>query len=554
MQKREFRLTAVLLVSLYALSAYADDEGRGDGDRGRSKPVACADVTAFTSEGNTTITSATLVTSGSVTVTAPNGTTTTYTDLPAFCRVIGVSRPTSDSNINFETWLPTTATWNGKFLSNGEGGYVGSIGYAGMALYLRRGYATVSTDTGHLNTDPWWAVGHRERAIDYLYRAKHLTTVAAKGLIKTFYGKPARGNYFMSCSNGGRQGWIEIQRFPDDFDGLILGAPWNFQSHSNAGFVWNAQALSAPGAAIPVAKLPNITAAVLAACDADDGLVDGILTDPPTCKFNPDTLLCTGAETDSCLTAPQLTALKKIYAGPSNPRTGEHIFPGFALGAERQWAGLVQNLRATGLGTGYFGNLTFEDPNWDYSTFDFDADMAYADLRVGTLGNAIDPDLREARKRGVKIIQYHGWEEQTLQPAYSPEWYEEVVRANGGLEKTQDLYRLFMIPGMRHCSGGPGAWVVGQGTGQQPLVRDDLHDLQTAIESWVEHGKAPGKFIATKFTTDDVNATTVQFTRPLCAYPKIARYKGGDPNSASSFACVKPGRHRDDDRRGDDGD
>jgi feruloyl esterase len=292
----------------------------------------------------------------------------------------------------------------------------------------------------------------------------------------------------------------------------------------------------------------------MAACDADDGLVDGIVTNPFTCKFNPDTLLCAGAETDSCLTAPQLAALKKIYAGPSNPRTGRRIFPGFAVGSERQWTGLVTNLRATGLGTGYFANLTFENPSWDYSTFNFDLDMAYADLRVGILGNAIDPDLREARKRGVKIIQYHGWEDQTLQPAYSPEWYAEVVRANGGLKKTQVFYRLFMIPGMRHCSGGPGAWVVGQGTGQQPLVRDDLHDLQTAIESWVEHGKAPGKFIATKFTTDDVNATTVQFTRPLCAYPKIARYKGGDPNSASSFACVKPGRHRGDDRRGDDGD
>ena len=178
--------------------------------------------------------------------------------------------------------------------------------------------------------------------------------------------------------------------------------------------------------------------------------------------------------------------------------------------------------------------------------------MAYADLRVGTLGNAIDPDLKEARKRGVKIIQYHGWEEQTLQPAYSPQWYEEVVRANGGLEKTQDLYRLFMIPGMRHCSGGPGAWVVGQGTGQQPLVRDDLHDLQTAIESWVEHGKAPSKFIATKFTTDDVNATTVQFTRPLCAHPKIARYEDGDPNSASSFVCVDPRRNRGGHHQGDD--
>jgi len=529
-----------LVVVLAAATAHAKAE------EGRTRPVACADLTTFTSEGSTTVTSAALVTSGTITVTTPTA-TLTFNDLPAFCRVVGVSRPSSESNINFETWLPTT--WNGKFLSNGEGGYVGAIGYAGMASYLQRGYATVSTDTGHVSTDTWWAVGHRERAIDYLYRAKHLTTVAAKGMINAFYGKPAKYNYFQSCSNGGRQGWLEIQRYPDDFDGLVLGAPWNFQSHSNAGFVWDAQALSAPGAAIPVSKLNNITAAVLAACDGNDGLVDGIVTDPATCGFNPDTLLCTGAETDSCLTAPQLAALKKIYAGPSHPLTGEKIFPGFAVGSERQWTGLVQNLRATGLGTGYFANLTFENPGWDYSSFNFDGDLAVADFRVGTLGNAIDADLTAARKRGVKIIQYHGWEDQTLQPAYSPEWFETVADAMGGLKKTQKFYRLFMIPGMRHCSGGPGAWVVGQGTGQVPPVRDALHDLQIAVENWVEHGKAPSRFIATKYTTDDVTATTVQFQRPLCPHPQVAHYVAGDPNSAASFSCVGPGGADDEDDR-----
>jgi feruloyl esterase len=525
---------AGLAVALAAAGAHSKE------DEGHTRPVLCENLSAFISEGNTAVTSAALVTSGTITVTTPTS-TLTFTDLPAFCRVVGVSRPSSDSNINFEAWLPTTATWNERFLSNGEGGYVGTIGYAGMAAYLRRGYATASTDTGHVSTDTWWAVGHPERAIDYLYRAKHLTTVAAKGLIHAFYGRPASHNYFQSCSNGGRQGWLEIQRYPEDFDGLVLGAPWNFQSHSNAGFVWDAQALSAPGAAIPVSKLNNITAAVLAACDGNDGLVDGIVTDPLSCNFNPDTLLCTGAETDSCLTAPQLGALKRIYAGPSNPRTGEKIFPGFALGSERQWSGLVTNLMAAGLGRGYFANLTFEDPFWDYSTFNFDSDLAYADLKVGTLGNAIDADITAARNRGVKIIQYHGWEDQTLQPEFSPQWFDAVADAMGGLKKTQRFYRLFMIPGMRHCSAGPGAWVFGQGTGQQPLVRDALHDVQTAIERWVEHGKAPTRFIATKYATDDVNATTVRFQRPLCPHPQVARYVAGDPNNASSFACVGPG-------------
>src|SRR6267143_2795709 len=545
-----FNLRSLRFAFSFSLVLAAVPARAGEHDRDRSRRgVACADLINFTSEGVTTVTAATLVTSG--TVVTPAG--ATFNNLPTFCRVQGVSKPSTDSNILFEAWLPAS-TWNGKILSAGEGGYVGTIGYASIALNLQKGYATVSTDTGHVASDTWWAVGHPEKAKDYLYRAKHLVTIATKGLIKTHYGRPATRNYFQSCSNGGRQALIEIQRYSDDFDGLIVGAPWNFQSHSNAGFVWDGQALSAPGAAIPVAKLPNITAAVLAACDADDGLVDGIVTNPLTCKFNPDTLLCAGAETSSCLTAPQLAALKKIYAGPSNPRTGRRIFPGFAVGSERQWTGLVVNFRATGLGTGYFGNLTFEDPNWDYSKFNFDSDMAYADFKVGTLGNAIDPDLSEARERGVKIIQYHGWEDQTLQPAYSPKWYAQVVKANGGLERTQEFYRLFMIPGMRHCSGGPGAWVVGQGTGQQPLVRDDLHDVQTAIESWVEHGKAPSKFIATRLTRDDVTATTVQFTRPLCAHPKIARYKGGDRNSASSFVCVSAKGNGGDDDGGDDDD
>jgi feruloyl esterase len=525
--------------------------------RGR---VACADLTRLTFEGNTGVTAADEVTTGSL-VTA---TGITLTGLPPFCRVQGVSRPTGDSNIVYEVWLPLT-TWNGKFLSSGEGGYVGALNYTrrgldgGLDELLRRGYATASTDTGHVASDTWWAVGHRERAIDYLYRAKHLVTVAAKGLVRAFYGRPASRSYLNSCSNGGRQALLEVQRFPEDYDGVVVGAPWNFQSHSNAGFVWDAQALSAPGAAIPAAKLPAITAAVLAACDGDDGLVDGVVADPSRCGFDPSVLLCPGPETTSCLTAAQLGALRRIYAGPSNPRTGEQIFPGFAMGGENGWTGLVANLTASGLGNGYFANLVFEDPAWDYRTFDFDADMAYADLRVGVLGNAIDPDLSAARERGVKIIQYHGWNDQTLQPAYSPEYYETVVAAMGGLQRTQRFYRLFMVPGMTHCYFGPGATSFG-GVGQQiPPVRDPAHDVQSALEDWVENGVAPGRIIATKYVDDAAATRAVRLTRPLCPYPLVARYRGmGDPNDAASFACRRP-RHadrdpEDGDREGDDRD
>jgi feruloyl esterase len=341
---------------------------------------------------------------------------------------------------------------------------------------------------------------------------------------------------------------MEIQRFPDDYDGYVVGAPWNFQSHSNAGFVWNAQAINA--APIPAAKLPAITAAVLAACDANDGLVDGVISDPTRCRFDPRVLLCSGAETNSCLTSAQLGTLEKIYQGPRNPRTGQEIFPGFMRGGEAGWAGIVgnSNVAASGLATGYFANITFQSRTWDYRTFDFDQDMAYADLHVGLLGNAIDPDLSEAKKRGIKIIQYHGWNDQTLQPEYSPEYYESVARHMGGLHKLRSFYRLFMVPGMTHCYFGPGATSFGAVGQQIPPARDEVHDIQTALETWVEKGEPPNRMVATKYTDDAAATRTIRLQRPLCAYPSSPQYKGsGDPNDARNFVCKTPkGRVLDD--------
>lgn len=500
----------------------------------------CAKLTGLTFEGNTSITSATPVTSGSLMLSP----TVTVTNLPPFCRVQGLSKPSSDSSILFEVWLPQQADWNTRFLSAGEGGFAGNPAYTRNGLdgsmdeLLRRGYATAGTDTGHKAAEASWAVGHPEKVVDYLYRAKHLATVAAKGVIAAHYGRPPSYSYFSSCSNGGRQGLMEVQRYPEDYDGVVIGAPWNFQSHSNAGFVWNAQALNAPGATIPAAKLPAVTAAALAACDANDGLVDGVIADPRTCRFDPSVLVCQETDTDNCLTPPQVDALKKIYAGPKNPRTGEQIFPGFAVGSEAGWTNLVANLNAAGLPNGYFANLVFENPNWNFRTFDFDADMKTADMKVGRVGNATALDYSAASKRGVKVIQYHGWNDQTLQPAYSPEYYDQVVHANGGLEATQSFFRLYMVPGMTHCSGGPGATNFG-GTGQQiPPARDAVHDVQSALENWVEHGVPPAGMVATKFTDGKATTRTIKLTRPLCLYPSVAQYRGtGDPNDAASFVC-----------------
>jgi feruloyl esterase len=547
------RVACAVAVLLTSAGARAREEHEGGG---RGKRIACADLTSLRFEGNTSVTAATTVTSGTL-VTPANQ---TLTNLPAFCRVQGVSKPSSESNIYFEVWLPASI-WNGKFLSSGEGGYAGAPNYTRLGLdggldeLLRRGYATASTDTGHVSSDTWWAVGHPQKAIDYLYRAKHLVTVAAKGLVRAYYGRSASRSYFNSCSNGGRQALLEIQRYPDDYDGYVVGAPWNFQSHSNAGFVWNAQALSAKDAAIPPAKLPAINGAVLAACDGDDGLADGVIADPSRCAFDPDVLLCRSADSNSCLTQPQLDALKKIYAGPRNPRTGARIFPGFIRGGEDGWAGLVNNTTASGLGNGYFANLVFERPDWDYRTFDFDRDMAYADLKVGILGNAIATDLSAAKERGIKIIGYHGWNDQTLQPEYSPEYYERVARRMGGFRETQEFYRLFMVPGMRHCYFGPGATSFGAVGQQIPPARDATHDIQTALERWVERGVAPTDMVATKYTNDLAATRTVRLTRPLCAYPSVPRYGGlGDPNVAANFACVAPAAGHGDDENEDDDD
>ena len=534
-------LSATLVCAVIVRTSLAT-AGQSPAAQVTASEQVCAELVSLTFEGNTTIVATATVSTGSLVT----PTDQRLTDLPAFCRVVGVSRPTNDSTINFEVWLPADS-WNGKFVSSGEGGFAGRLNYTRLGLdggldeWLRRGYATASTDTGHLSTDDSWAVGHPERVIDYAYRSKHLVTVAAKGLIEAYYGRAATYSYFNSCSNGGRQALMEVQRYPGDFDGVVVGAPWNYQSHSNAGFVWSAQTLSAPGAAIPPAKLPAIEAAAIAACDATDGLVDGLIEEPNKCTFEPESLRCTTADSDECLTAPQVASLEKLYSGPKHPRTGASIFPGWTIGSERGWERWVVADGVTNHGRTYFSNLVFEDPNWDYRTFDFDADLAFAESKVGFHADAIETDLSAAKQQGVKIIQYHGWNDQTLQPGYSPIYYERVAAAMGGLVETQDFYRLFMVPGMAHCYRGAGANSFG-GVGQQiPPHRDAMHDVQVALEEWVETGVAPDQLIATKYTDDDADTTSVEFTRKLCPYPSVARYsQTGDSRQAESFICTNP--------------
>ncbi|MCW2989299.1 MAG: feruloyl esterase [Solirubrobacterales bacterium] len=500
--------------------------------------AACAALTGATLPGGTTITEAAAVPAGALRLTDR----ITATNLPAFCRVQGVSRPTPDSNIHFEVWLPGPAGWNGKFLSAGEGGYAGQVRYGGSSAdgaldsNLRRGYATASTDTGHETAEPHFAIGHPERGIDYLIRAKHVTTVAAKAIIARFYGRAPIRSYFSSCSNGGREGLLEAQLYPDDFDGIIVGAPWNLQSRSTIAHLWMRKLLNAPGAAIPAEKLLMVHTAVLKACDASDGLADGVINDPLSCRFEPKTLQCKAGDALNCLTALQVASLTKIYRGPRDPRDGSSLFPGFAMGRETNTFGRPDSVG--GMPEGFVTNFVHQDANWDWRTFDPEKDRAPT-LAAGRIGDAGSTDFEAAKRRGVKIIQYHGWNDPGIPPGNSVRYYDQVTKTNGGLAKTQGFYRLFMVPGMGHCAGDVGASNFG-GAGQHPPpVRDGDHDLVTALENWVERGTAPGEFIATKYAGAEGVAGAVKFQRRLCLYPAVAKYKGaGDPNEAANFACA----------------
>ena len=480
------------------------------------------------------------------------------------CRVTGSIKPTSDSDIRFELWMPLSG-WNGKFLSAGEGGYAGTINYGGIRGALLRGYAGGSTDTGHVGGNADFAPGHPEKVTDFGWRGKHLQAARSKDLVRAFYGEPARHSYFSSCSNGGRQALHEIQRFPEDYDGLLVGAPANNWTHHFAGFIWNEQALwNTSGAWVGNSKLAAVQAKTLEQCDALDGVKDGVAEDPRRCTFDPASLSCpAGTDGGSCLTPPQVAAVKKIMAGPRNPRTGEQIYPGYftsAAGEAASWPAWITGPATPGasiqafFGNSFFARIVNEIPApgvWDFSTFNFHSDVAFADGKTARTMNATEADLSafvHANRRG-KIIMWHGWEDPAISARDAVDYYEKVVRAN---EDAKDFFRLFMVPGMLHCSDGPGPNSFGQNLAQnRPLSNSPEHDVLSALERWVEEGVAPKSIVAVKYVNNDP-ALGIQRTRPLCAYPKLAMYKGsGSTDDAANFECRNP-NHKKGQRKEDD--
>jgi feruloyl esterase len=450
----------------------------------------------------------------------------------AFCRVAAMSRP----QVRFEVWLPQD--WNGKFQGVGNGGTAGVIPYPAMLGALNRGYAVAGTDTGHVNNpdipfDATWSLGHPELVVDYAYRSTHVAAEHGKAIARAFYNRQPSRAYFVGCSKGGQQALIEAQRYPGDYDGIIAGDPGNNHVRFYAGgHLWYALAtLKDPESYIPPDRLPILTDAVNAACDRLDGIADGVIDDPRQCKFDPAVLMCkAGQDPQRCFTPKQVTTIKAIWSGARNSK-GELVYPGLVPGAEAAaggWASWVTGPKPFTsthwyAQDGFFKNAVFEDPNWDFRTFDYDKDLAFALRKAGPAYDAIDPDLRKLATRGGKLIVYHGWNDPDISPLNSIAYYDQVTAFLSkhkavGIGQTRDFFRLFMVPGMLHCTGGPGP---------------DRFDALAALEQWVENGVAPDRIVASHSTEGKVDRT-----RPLCPYPQVAKWTGsGSSDDAANFTC-----------------
>ncbi len=436
--------------------------------------------------------------------------------LPAYCRVAAVLEPSSDSHIEMELWLPSE-NWNGKFLAVGNGGWAGNIETGAMAAGLARGYATASNDTGHKSGSASFAVGHPEKLIDFGYRSMHEMALRSKTIIQSFYNRSPQLSYYQGCSTGGRQGLMEAQRFPEDFDAIIAGAPVNNVVHLNIQSVARqVEALKEPSRILPANKLTLFANAAVAACDANDGVKDGIVSNPQMCKFDPQVLMCKAGDAPDCLTSAQVETAKRAYA-PVKTKTGEMVYPGSSPGFESGYRMPAPGAPMNPLFTDTPRYVGHQDPKWDVMTFDLEADLALA-MKNASFIESTDPDLAKFKARGGKLLLYHGWADPGPAPENTINYTASVTKKLGG---NQDNWmRLFLMPGMGHCRGGIGP---------------DQADFLTAMENWREKGQAPASIVATRSASQD----RTEMTRPLCPYPQVAKYAGsGSTDDAKNFACA----------------
>ncbi|WP_308910491.1 tannase/feruloyl esterase family alpha/beta hydrolase [Pseudokordiimonas caeni] len=455
--------------------------------------------------------------------------------LSPLCRIEGVASPVEGSRIGYEVWLPANG-WNGRLQMIGNGGYSSSISYFLLQLYASRGYAVVATDTGHTGDDPDFAKGRYEAIVDWGHRAVHVSVGHAKTLVRAFYGRDADYSYFAGCSTGGHQALMEVQRYPDDFDGVLAGAPGHNRTHLNVGFLWQFvqnHRENPEEPTIPASKLPAVAARALASCGTANGAEAGglkgdqFLNDPLSCQFDPAEMQCEAEDGPDCLTAPQVAALRAMYDGARNPVTGERIYFGFLPGSEASggpaalpgwslyWADPT-NPKAPARAS-FWQYWAFDNTDWRWTEFDFNKDVAKADAKLAPLINAMSPDLSAFRARGGKLIQYHGLADPVVPATDSVHYFTRVQQAMGG--DAGDFHRLFLVPGMHHCYGGPGPF--------------DLN-AQAALEDWVERDRAP-HFLTGK---NPGSVAAKPYSRKICPFPEKTVFDGkGDPLSADSFMC-----------------
>jgi feruloyl esterase len=464
--------------------------------------------------------------------------------LPAFCRVVGKLTPRAKSEIHFEIWLPDA--WNGRYLQAGNGGFAGSIAYYGLVAGLKNGFAVTNQDGGHRSNgaDMGWAVGPTEAIDDFGNRALYETAKMSKSLVAAYYGKPAHHAYFSGCSDGGRESLMSAQRYPDEFDGWVVGAPENDFTRELTSELVLTQTGRMAAKKMTSKHLSLVAEDARKRCDAADGLEDGIISDPRTCSANVDALTCTGGDNGECLPKDIAASIKATYAGA--PASASHAaFSGLdmSIGTEDDaggWGTWMSDVDAKGAGwhepyaQEYFGSYIYQDKNLDLSKLD--PEKAYADAfkKAGQYVDALDTDLSKQRAAGKKILQYHGWSDVGIPVHASIDYYTGVEKKLGG--PIDDFYRLFLVPGMGHCGGGPGANYFGGNSDAATPFTPDRNAL-AAVVDWVEKGKAPDSLVATKYKGNDPKAEVVM-TRPICVYPKTTHYKGSGPASeASSFEC-----------------
>lgn len=466
-----------------------------------------------------------------------------------FCRVEGVIKPSSDSDIKFEVWLPAASAWNGKFGEIGNGGFAGSLILPSMALRLEQGYAVSGTDTGHpgASLDPDWALGHPEKIADFGWRAIHETADASKAVISAYYAKPPSRSYFAGCSDGGREALVEAQRFPKDFDGIVAGAPANYWTNLMTNAAATMRALGKPGAWLSPGDLALVSAAAQRACPSGDGYLD----DPGSCKFDPATLLCKAGQKEHCLSDAQLDGLKAVYAGTVDA-DGKRINPGYPPGGEAGPAAWSLWITGTdpkrtagslmsGFSSGYFANMVFDKPGWTPKDGSVAGDWAAA-RKTAEAFDAANPDLSAFKAAGGKLLQYHGWSDAAIPTTSSVHYYNAVAARLGGVDEIKSFYRLFLAPGMMHCGGGPGPSAVSGVFGQTAPSADAEHDVLAALDRWVEKGQAPEKIVATRYK-DDNPTQGVAAQRPWCAYPATAHFSGaGAHGEAANFTCKGAGQ------------